>query len=283
MISFEELRQKADEVRDIDLITLISHFGSRNLKDKAKWHLSQGIISINGSKFINWSSGTGGGGVIDLAMHLQKLRFKDAVLWLDKNFSACKHAYPQAHPVKHTLKLPQKEDKRLPQVVQYLTNKRYIPGKFLQNLINSNKLYADIRANAVFLLLGKKKRVVGAELRGTRNKQWRGMAKGSHKNDGCFYIIGKKTTKMVLCESAIDAISFFVLNPEYTVISTAGVTANPAWLQNFIKNDCEIYCGFDADKTGDAMAKKMAKLHPSIKRLRPPKHDWNDVLRASFL
>ena len=283
MISFEELRQKADEVRDIDLITLISHFGSRNLKDKAKWHLSQGIISINGSKFINWSSGTGGGGVIDLAMHLQKLRFKDAVLWLDKNFSACKHAYPQAHPVKHTLKLPQKEDKRLPQVVQYLTNKRYIPGKFLQNLINSNKLYADIRANAVFLLLGKKKRMAGAELRGTSNKQWRGMAKGSQKNAGCFYIVGKNKTKMILCESAIDAASYTALYPEYTTISTSGATSDPAWLRNFIINGCEIYCGFDADKTGDAIANKMIELYPSIKRLRPPKHDWNDVLKASSL
>ncbi len=109
------------------------------------------------------------------------------------------------------------------------------------------------------------------------------MAKGSQKNAGYFYITGKNIKKMILCESAIDAISFTVLNPEYTTISTAGATADPAWLQNFITNGCEIYCGFDADKIGDTMANKMIKLHPSIKRLRPPKHDWNDVLKASSL
>ncbi|WP_367278843.1 toprim domain-containing protein [Desulfobacula sp.] len=54
-------------------------------------------------------------------------------------------------------------------------------------------------------------------------------------------------------------------------------------MQNFIINGCKIYCGFDADKTGDTMTNKMINRYPSIKRLRPSKHDWNDVLQASFL
>lgn len=58
---------------------------------------------------------------------------------------------------------------------------------------------------------------------------------------------------------------------------------DPAWLQNFIINGCKIYCGFDADRTGDTMANKMIQRYPSIKRLRPPGHDWNEVLQASFL
>ena len=41
-----------------------------------------------------------------------------------------------------------------------------------------------------------------------------------------------------------------------------------------------IYCGFDADPTGDHMAAAMIALYPAIKRLRPPAHDWNDVLKA---
>lgn len=280
MISFEEIRQKANRVRDIALIDLIGRFGSRDIKDKSKWHTNQGIISVNNQKFMNWSTGTGGGGAIDLVIHLQKLNFKDAVLWLEQNFSS-NDTHPQSSPVKYALKLPQKDDKKLPQVMQYLINSRSLPEKIIQNLISSNKLYADTRANAVFLLLGKKKRVVGAELRGTQNKQWCGMAKGSKKNSGCFYIAGKNIKKMVLCESAIDAASFTALYPEFTTISTSGANANPAWLQNFIRNGCDIYCGFDADKTGDAMANGMIKFHPSIKRLRPLNHDWNDVLKAS--
>ena len=42
-----------------------------------------------------------------------------------------------------------------------------------------------------------------------------------------------------------------------------------------------LYCGFDADATGDQMAHAMLAIYPAIQRLRPPLHDWNDVLTAS--
>ena len=73
--------------------------------------------------------------------------------------------------VKQILKLPEKDDKKLSRFKQYLVIKRRLSEKFVTGLINSEKLYADIRGNAVFLLLGKKKRVVGAELRGTSYKK----------------------------------------------------------------------------------------------------------------
>jgi hypothetical protein len=284
---FEELRKKANEVRGIELTVLLQHFGStKDLQDKTKWHTRQGVISVNGPKFMNWTRGTGGGGAIDLVIHLQGVCFKEAVLWLHHRFSSSfvQRSSPiKSYPVKKRLKLPQKENKKLPQVTQYLINKRYLPEKLIKNLIRSKKLYADIRGNAVFLLLGKKKRVVGAELRGTCNLKWRGMAPGSRKYLGCFYIVGKNARKMALCESAIDAASFAVLYPEYTAISTSGVTDDRAWIQNFITNDCKIYCGFDADEIGDTMANKMIKRYPSIKRLRPSKHDWNEVLQSNSL
>ena len=56
----------------------------------------------------------------------------------------------------------------------------------IRNLINSGKLYADDKANAVFPLTGKNGKIEGAELRGTGEKQWRGMAAGTKKNMGHF-------------------------------------------------------------------------------------------------
>lgn len=275
--SFEEIRKKADSVRDIDLSTLLQHHGcTKDPRDKVKWHTSRGVISVNGQKFMNWTLGTGGGGAIDLVIHLQGVGFKGAVFWLCNNFSS--PAVQQSSP-KQTLKLPQRDDGKLLQVTHYLRDQRRIPKELIDNLIESKKLYADVRANAVFLLLGKKKRIVGAELRGTCGAQWRGMALGSQKNQGCFYLVGTSTRKMVLCESAIDAASCFVLHPEYTAISTSGATAKPAWLQNFIMKGCEIYCGFDSDRTGNMLADKMIKQYPSIKRLHPSRHDWNEVLQ----
>ncbi|MGB9498793.1 MAG: DUF3991 domain-containing protein [Dissulfuribacterales bacterium] len=282
--SFEEIRKKAQEVRNIDLDVLLQHFGStKDLQDKAKWHTSQGVISVNGSKFMNWTRGTGGGGAIDLVIHLQGVDFKDAVAWLYDTFScAPAQSVPnQLYTPKQILRLPPKNDKKLRLVSHYLREVRCIPQRFINNLIKSGKLYADIRGNAVFLLLGKKKRIVGAELRGTCNTKWRGMAPGSRKKSGCFYIVGQSSKKMVLCESAIDAASCAVLHPEYTAISTSGAMADPAWLPNFLRNGCEIYCGFDTDRTGETMATKMIKQYPSIKRLRPAGHDWNEVLQQN--
>jgi len=281
--SFEEIRKKADSVRNIDLSTLLQHHGcTKDPRDKTKWHTARGVISVNGQKFMNWTLGNGGGGAIDFIIHLRGVGFKDAVFWLCNNFSSTfvqQSSAKQSHSPKQILKLPQKDDRKLPQVIHYLTAQRCIPKELIDNLIESGKLYADVRSNAVFLLLGEKKKIVGAELRGTRGTQWRGMAPGSQKNQGCFYLVGISTRKVVLCESAIDAVSYFVLYPEHTAISTSGATANPAWLQNVITNGCKIYCGFDSDRTGDILADKMSKLHPSIQRLRPPRHDWNEVLQ----
>jgi len=56
-------------------------------------------------------------------------------------------------------------------------------------------------------------------------------------------------------------------------LSTAGARPNPLWLQPLLHRHDPIYCGFDADPTGDQMAAAMIALHPAIKRLRPPAHD----------
>jgi len=46
-----------------------------------------------------------------------------------------------------------------------------------------------------------------------------------------------------------------------------------------VRNSQPLFCGFDADPTGDAMAQCMRDLHPSIRRLRPAAKDWNEFLR----
>ena len=283
--TFEDIKSKAQIVRQIDLKAILKQTGAIHDRfDKAKWHTRQGAISISGQKFINWHQGVGGGGAIDLIIHLKAYDFKTAVSWLSETFSPYTPLIsnnPKAAQ-KCALRLPKRDDHKLPRITNYLSYDRFVPAKLINSLINSGKLYSDRRANAVFLLLGKEKRIVGAELRGTSKKRWIAMAPGSRKELGCFYVKGTNTKKMVLCESAIDALSCFALNPDVTTLSTSGVTANPAWLNTFINKGFDIYCGFDADETGDAFADKMISLYPTVKRLRPIKHDWNDVLKSKL-
>jgi hypothetical protein len=83
---------------------------------------------------------------------------------------------------------------------------------------------------------------------------WRGMAPGTRKDLGYFWIGPRGSQEIVLCESAIDAISCFQMHPDRICISTSGVRANPPWLPGLIARGYRIFCGFDADEPGDAAA-----------------------------
>jgi len=283
MISrFEPVRKKATFVRDIELRMVLKQTGAvTDKKDPAKWHTEQGLLSVNGQKFFNWTKNVGGGGAIDLIIHLHQVDFIKAVSWLAEHFALPKRVLNEEKTSTHKpLVLPKSHPEGLPQIIRYLTSERCLPQTLIQSLIDSNNLYADDRANAVFLLLGKRKTVVGAEIRGTTtDKPWHALAPGSKKDSGFFYVKSDISSQVMICESAIDALSYYSLNPDCIAISTAGAHPNPSWLSSLIKRGYKVFCGFDADKTGDLMAQQMMTFYPIIERLRPKKHDWNDVLK----
>jgi hypothetical protein len=281
-MTFQQRRQLAQHLRAIPLERVLAECGAqRDRDDRRKWHTPAGVLSVTGAKFINWNLGAGGGGAIDLVIHLLHLDFKGAVDWLADH---CSGAMPPPSSMIATppsgLRLPPPDHRRLEQVKHYLVCRRGIPAALLPPLLQSGSLYADARANAVFLLRDPQGLPVGAELRGTTGELWRGLAPGSQKDRGCFSIPNEPRPSLILCESAIDAISCFALHPGYRCLSTAGARPSPEWLQLLLDQGCQIYCGFDADSTGDAMACAMLTRHSAVQRLRPPQHDWNDVLKA---
>ncbi len=285
--TFEQIARMANVLRIIDLTTVLERSGCLpDASEKAKWHTPVGVISITAQKFMNWTHSTGGGGAIDLVMHLRRCDFKSAVFWLDDNFpSHC--AQPRwsstTSVVHQPFSLPMRNDSLLPRITNYLTHERHFPHWLIDPLIQSGRLFSDNKSNAVFPLFGKGKAVVGAELRGTTYLKWHGMAPGSRKDLGCFYINNCAAKKVVLCESASDAISCCALNPTFMAVSTSGANPNPAWLPRLIKKSYEIFCGFDSDATGETCAKRMAQLYPTVKRLMPDKHDWNEMLCSNSL
>jgi hypothetical protein len=275
----DETRDRLRQLRAIPLQSVLLATGAKlDRHDKAKWHTVQGAISLTGMKFMNWNQGRGGGGAIDLAMHLNGLDFKAAVDWLGSRFPL--QDYSPLLPSVHALTLPPPDRSKLRTVKQYLVHHRGITPALIDSLVESGRLYGDTRGNAVFLLLGKANRPVGAELRGTGSTRWRGMAPGSQKDLGYFSIAVPDTSTIVLCESAIDAMSCFLLHPSSLCVSTSGARPNPRWLPPFLSQAHNVYCGFDADSTGDAIAQQMIALYPAVRRLRPTEHDWNDVLKS---
>jgi hypothetical protein len=279
-MTFQEVRERANRVRGIPLQDLLLLAGAkRDPCDKAKWHTARGVISCTAAKFMNWNQGVGGGGAIDLAMHLNNLGFKAAVEWLCHNFPNLDRRESLGSVCASEFLLPPQDPGKLPTVKRYLTEERGIDLLLIQRLIDSGRLFADSRANAVFLLLGKGNKPVGAELRGTTMARWRGMAPGSKKDSGYFSVSAPCAKTAILCESAIDAISCLELHPSCLCVSTSGARPNPRWLPRLINEGFKIYCGFDSDPTGENMANNMIALYPRIKRLRPRQHDWNDALR----
>ena len=291
-MNFDEFRRRADAVRDIPLEAVLTCRGAvRDRHDQARWHTERGPLSVTGAKFTNWHGGSGGG-AIDLVMHLAQVHVSAAVEWLEQRLAASPPAprqptratsgRPPAAPQGYgPLRLPAPEARLLDRVRRYLTQRRGLSAVLLEPLIQSGKLYADHRGNAVFLLVaGKPNRPVGAELRGTGPRVWRGMAPGTRKDLGYFWIGTPGSQNIILCESAIDAISYWQMHPPCICISTAGVPSNPLWLRGLLARGYALHCGFDADEPGDAAATQMIALHPAVQRLRPPAHDWNDVLTS---
>jgi hypothetical protein len=253
----------------------------RDRFDTRKWHTSRGVLTVTGTQFMNWNLGRGGGGAIDLVMHLHPLGFGQALEWLESHFGSA--VIPTLTPSpRPPLSLPPASPQHLEGVRRYLLHERHLPAALLQTLIDLGRLYADTHANAVFILQGKRHEPVGAELRGTTAIPWRGMAPGSRKDQGFFAVpTTPGPTQIVLCESAIDAMSCHALHPQYWCLSTAGARPNPAWLAEWVAEDRQLFCGFDHDATGEAMAQSMMRLYPTIQRLRPSRKDWNDVLRLT--
>ena len=275
-------QERTGRLRAIPLTDILRAVGATpDPHDPVKWHTDRGVLSVNGTKFFNWNEAAGGGGAIDLAMHLKSLCFKEAIDWLARRYPLPPPVAPIAAPDgMRRLLLPAPVADALHAVIRYLSVQRRLPLARLQPLVESGDLYADHKNNAVFILRNGRSEPVGAELRGSGHKAWRGMAPGSRKDNGYFAVGPPCPSAIVLCESAIDAISCRALHPDHLCISTSGASANPAWLSALLAQALPIYCGFDADPTGKRIAQSMIARYPAVRRLPPPSHDWNDALCA---
>jgi hypothetical protein len=309
----DDFRRKADAVRGIPLEVVLAALGAeRDRRDRSQWRTEQGPLTVTGPRFFNWHVEQGGGGAIDLVMHLRGCDAREAIAWLSHHLGHHVPANPATitpqpssttstslssrHIPRGPLRLPAAHPSHLPRVQRYLIQQRALCVEIVNSLMDAGRLYADRRGNAVFVMVtGKPPRTIGAELRGTGTQVWRGLAPGTRRDAGYFWIGTPAAERIVLCESAIDAISCFQLHeaPERDpheqspltapciCISTAGVRSDAPWLKPLLDRGYDLYCGFDNDDAGHAAASRMLSRYPSIRRLIPPAHDWNDVLKAN--
>ncbi len=273
-----------ERLRRIPLTGILRHLGDTpNPRDPQRWHTAEGILSITGEKFFNWNQAVGGGGAIDLIIHLLHLDFKSAIAYL-QTIAPCQRP-PRRNTsfVKNPFTPPGPAPARLSRIRDYLIDQRKLPPHLIDHLFQKGTLYADPHANAVFLMRTPAHQTAGAELRGTDPaRPWRGLAPASRKKEAYFSIriAPHRPRAILLCESAIDAISCLHIHPGTACISSAGCPANPPWLPTLLACRIPLYCAYDADNPGEQAAQRIIQRYSCIQRLRPTLKDWNDQLRA---
>jgi 5S rRNA maturation endonuclease (ribonuclease M5) len=292
----------ADKVRDIPLEQVAHELGLDPApKDKHKWEHENHTINITGSKFYDWQHLKGGGGAIDLVMHVNSCDFKQAVAWLNDRLGEGAMLQAASYHVREIAQNepapkftpPVQEQSKWQQVKTYLTRERRLPSSLVDSLHQQELVYADDKQNAVFIRRSlDEETITGATLRGTAgaDNTFKGLALGSKRNAGWFHFqrgghSGTPIQRAVLVESPIDAMSFAVLDRtdsrKTIYLSTDGAGMVPLEFLRTLPNK-SVIVAYDNDQPGNLMALHVMEQLPNSVRKSPKAKDWNEELKNMF-
>ena len=292
----------ANQIRDLPLEQVAYELGlDPDPKDKHKWQHENYIINITGSKFYDWQHLKGGGGAIDLVMHVNHCDFKQAVAWLNDRFGESATLTAVTYKSREIIQTEQLRPFMTPtpdvdkwqQVKTYLTRERRLPSSLVDRLHQQGLIYADSKQNAVFIRRSLDEgTIAGATLRGTAgtDNTFKGLAIGSKRNAGWFHFqqggqSSDPIQRAVLVESPIDAMSFAVLDRtdsrKTIYLSTDGAGTVPLEFLLQLPNK-SVIVAYDNDSPGNLMAQRVMEQLPNAVRRSPKAIDWNQELQNTF-
>ena len=283
-----------DRIRTLNIAELAGKLGFEPVKsDKKAFRKGDLKVSID-ERTGRFNSFTNpdikGVGAIDFIIKTENISFKEAISRLSSDysiplkpfsFSTRKEKIKEPQPKKLIMPVKAQDSEK---AINYLKS-RSIATQVTDKLIEKNKIYADVRGNTVFLCSDATGNVTGAEI---KNINFKGMAPGSDKAMGAFYISTSKTpNRIIITESAIDAISYLQIKiPKHTiVVSTAGILNNHNKILNDLisKNNVKnVVIAYDNDLPGRQAAKdlkvELEKENLQVEIERSNKKDWNEDL-----
>ena len=288
-------------IRATPLESVLEGFGAqRDPKDlKHNWRVAGSRITVTGDRFYDHNLERGGGGALDLTLHLMGHdakqpsadAFRSALQWLGTAGRLVRAAAVQEHrhggsgsleatAAKRAPPLP--DVTRLPRVRFYLSEVRGIPSALVDATIEQGRVFADAKGNVVFRLVDADGKEVGFEKRGTYDKPYHGV----YGEKGLFAVGSRTAAVAAFVESGIEALSYKALRPAALVVSTTGnaIELPQKVAQGLIARGVQILAAFNADKDGDRFAERFAgRLGGAVSRDRPNERvgkDWNLILRA---
>lgn len=290
--------KEVERIRTLPLEAVLEAFGARrDPKDPQRnWRLPGSRISITEQRFYDHHRDIGGGGAIDLTLHLlganpqqpQRDALRAALQWLSRFDHALDRAAheprapaamaPNAPPA--TSARPSPSAAHLPRVRGYLTQQRALDDALVDQALASGEVFADARANVAFRLRDAQGAIVGHELRGTRPTPFHAVL----GRKGVFQFGDPVSRQAAFVESGIEALSYRSLHPEVLAISTTGNAVElPLQLgRQLLDRKVEVIAAFNADTAGDRFAARLqAHLGAQVQRDRPRgAKDWNALLQV---
>ncbi|MBD2517048.1 plasmid recombination protein [Nostoc sp. FACHB-973] len=305
----EQLRRRIEQLeQDNQSIKKLTEWSTDLALDDVAWELGlwrkgnewvggNHIINIDASQFTDFGNGSslGGNSAIDLVKHVNQCNQTQAIAWIGERFgeagtqrAAIAHAQKVAALIIQTQPAPQftlpVEDKaNWSGVEHYLKQKRGIPSDCVQMLHNQGLVYADSKANVVFVMRDLDGKTKGAFLEGTTNT-FSGYELGTVRRDSWFYFtLGKKpsdkASTAVLSDSPIDAISVAMLEyqvkgiPENRTVYMAVDDTSNLPVER-LRNVTHVQVAFSQL----TVARAIKELLPHSTQLKCESRDWNTQL-----
>jgi hypothetical protein len=271
-----------EELRQLDLAAVCLSLGLEPDPNDKKQFKNDGFrINVTGFTWYDHAAQKGGGGAIDLTMHVKNLSFKGACSLLGGVGSLpIGTSNPTKTPKEAATKPPEADNAHLSVVTAYLTDKRGLNADLVSWCITNGLIYADSRRNCVF-----RYGMIGAELRGTGAVQWRAVYGVIEQG---FILPAHAAVGVAVLESAIDALSYRQLHRHTITVSIAGNSNRKAISHavNLAKSkNLPVLSAFDNDQGGnianDILNEYGAKLGVNVIQDRPTAKDWNEVLLKS--
>lgn len=294
-----ELETEVSQLRDLPLSDVAWNLGL-DLEGKGKnlWKGQGHVIGIDGSKFYDFSTDSGGGGAVDLVMQVRDCKFKEAIAWLNDTFGSSdmlravtSYARSQALVIaekepSQKFSPPIADSCQWQAVFNYLTLQRKLPKKLVEDQYEKGLVYADSFQNAVFAMRDAFGDVTGAFLRGTRGGEenvFLGYAVGTKRRASWFYITqggseNEPVQRVVIAKSPFDVLSLAAL--EKSSVKTRYLVADSVCCLplEYLK-DKAVVVAYDGDALGNEKALLIKELLPQSTIVRPHGKDWNEDFR----
>lgn len=274
--------------RQADLPSYLRSRGEVLIKDGPNYHLKEhDSLQIRGNMYF-WNSRGTSGNALSFVQEFYGLPFLEAIKELTGEGVTLAASRPAAAEGPKALVMPTKADNAR-RVYAYLTQTRGISHDVLQLCFDRHLIYQDTNGNAVFKMTDTAGEVVGAELNGTGEKRFKGIAGGSKPGYGFSVTLGAEPSRMCVFESAVDLLSYATLYGDklnsHVLVSMEGLKEQTlltmAKLHGIPLHN--VWCCVDADDAGISFANRMKAAHGIKAHLPPVKagaKDWNDVCKS---